>query len=202
VSATVIDFRTQGRPGAGEDAPGLGAFLLQLAGEPFLFARFSYADELTLHFGAAREAKHPKLRVAGLKYGSHVLRTRGSAWLLKPGARPIVVTEGLADFIDPAVLASEAKPITHREVEAGDFLTAGAMAVAVRLYAVHQVEGIGVRVGLSDGSAVVVIPTPDEQPPEGSPPGPELADWELQTPHGTAKVGPGRKWVLDPVPAA
>jgi len=195
VSATVIDVRELGQPGA-DNIPNLGAFLLQLVGEPFQFARFSYGDELTLHFGTLREATHPKLCAAGVKYGAYILRTRGSAWLIKPGAKPVIVTEGLQDAINPEAIKSWGKPLTHREVESNDFLIPGTWVVKLYSCPVDRVGGIGFRVDLSDGSSVIVIPTPTEPAKAESPTAPELADWELRTPHGTARVGPGQKWIL------
>jgi hypothetical protein len=47
---------------------------------------------------------------------------------------------------------------------------------------------------MSNGSSAFIIPTSDDDLPENLPNTPELADWELVTPFGTIKVGPGQKW--------
>src|SRR5687768_14011300 len=108
---TLIDYkaskkeaRKQGNRGG---LPELRAHLLQLVGEPYLLARMSYGDELTLHFGSRREAKQRRLRAAGVAYGSYILSARASAWLLKPGSLPAIVTFGL-----PANLALPGRPLT------------------------------------------------------------------------------------------
>ena len=46
----LIEFR-QATGLSHDDLPGLQANLAELVGEPFQFARISYGDELTLHFG-------------------------------------------------------------------------------------------------------------------------------------------------------
>src|SRR5438034_2444394 len=68
-----------------DDVQGLWALVQQLVGQPFLLLRPTYADELTLHFGAPRESLSPKL---GNKVrGTYVLALRGSFWLLFSGPR-------------------------------------------------------------------------------------------------------------------
>ena len=57
-----------------DDMPGLEACLTQLVGEPFRFARVSYGDELTLHFGDLRPQRSPKLQQ---QYGTYVLGVQG-----------------------------------------------------------------------------------------------------------------------------
>ena len=62
------------RPASGPssvDVSGLYGYLAELIGEPFRFARVSYGDELTLHFGDVKPVCSPKLK--GKLYGSYIL---------------------------------------------------------------------------------------------------------------------------------
>lgn len=173
-----------------------GAHLLQLVGEAFLFVRRSYGDELVLHFGervvgVPRKAKHGEFRY---EHGTCSLHLRGSAWAIKSGQVPTVVSGGLADDISKTL----GEPLRPANVEAETTIAPGARVTAVIPFRVERppVHGVGVKVDLSDGSSIVAIPTPDE-PPESPPEGTtlyEIADWELHTPQGTLQVGPGLKW--------
>ena len=58
-----------------DDLPGLFADLTQLVGEPFRFARVSYGDELTLHFGDLEQARSVKLK--DKRYGAYILGVAG-----------------------------------------------------------------------------------------------------------------------------
>jgi hypothetical protein len=177
-----------------------GAHLLQLVGEPFLFVRRSYGDELVLHFGeravgAPRKAKHGEFRY---EHGTFSLHLRGSAWVIKSGQAPAVISGGLEEEFSKAL----GEPLLPANVETEQTITPGARVTAVIPFRVERppVNGIGVRVDLSDGSSLVVVPTPEESP-EPAPAGTtlyEIADWELHTPHGTLQVGPGLKWHFTP----
>jgi hypothetical protein len=171
-----------------------GSHLLQLVGEPFLFLRRSYGDELVLHFGErlqgpVRRTKHGEFRY---EHGTHSLHLRGSFWVVKAG-----------DAVFAATTADEIVKLLGEPSRRGDVINEVSISVGARVTAVipfpvdrAAVQGIGVKVDLSDGSSVVVIPTPDE-PVEPIPEGTtvyETADWELHTPRGTLQVGPGRKW--------
>lgn len=168
----------------------LGSHLLRLVGEPFLFARRSYGDELVLHFGErhfgpVRRTKHGEFRY---EHGTYSLHLRGSAWVLKSGAVPGAVSGGL-----PAEIEKE----LGRPIETDPAIAAGARVTGVIPFAVERpaVKGFGLRVELSDGTTVVVIPTPDEPDADDLP---ALADWELDTPHGTLAAGPGSAWQFTP----
>ncbi|VTU00339.1 Uncharacterized protein OS=Cyanothece sp. (strain PCC 7425 / ATCC 29141) GN=Cyan7425_3221 PE=4 SV=1 [Gemmataceae bacterium] len=177
-----------------------GSHLLQLVGEPFLFLRRSYGDELVLHFGErllgpVRRTKHGEFRY---EHGTHSLHLRGSFWVVKAGDAVFAATT--AD----EVVKSLGEPSRRGDVVTEASITVGARVTAVIPFPVDRaaVQGIGVKVDLSDGSSVVVIPTPDE-PPESLPEGTtvdETADWELHTPRGALQIGPGRKWHFDPRP--
>jgi hypothetical protein len=192
VSATLVDIEEKVRSGV-RDVPTLNAFLMRFIGEPFLFARFGYGDEFSMHFGLSREAKHPKLRASGIKYGSYFIRTRGSGWLIKSSIGRIAF-EGVREQVNPAILAAGGTPISPQDIKLDDFLSTDSFVMDIYTCFVKQVNGIGFRVDMSDNSSVLVIPTADEPLPENSPDLPELSDWELETPYGMVRVGPGLKW--------
>ena len=169
--------------------------LLRLVGEPFLFLRRSYGDELVLHFGErilgpARVTKHGEFRYEHGTYGLHL---RGSAWVLKGGRIPDVFGGGRV--ADLKSLLGE--PMQPADVVAHAPVTPGARVTGVTPFTVGDPGvSIAVRVDLSDGSALVVLPTTEEDiepEPEGTTLH-ELADWEVRTPQGTLQVGPGLKW--------
>lgn len=177
-----------------------GAHLLQLVGEPFLFLSRGYGDELILHFGdralgPVRMTKHGEFRY---EHGTYSLHLRGSAWLIKAGASSVIFSAGMETDLTKAF----GEPIGRANAVAECPIMPGARPTAMNpfLYTRPGVDGIGLRVELSDGSTLIVIPTPDEpEPTAGLPPDTtvfELADWELKTPHFTLQVGPGQKWHL------
>jgi len=175
------------------DLPTLSSMVIQLVGEKYLFARFGYGDELTLHFGTPREAKNSVLRAKGIRYGTYILRSRGSGWLLKSGIGNIAF-DGVQDHLNPAILNSQLKLIDEKDIETGNFLTPGVLVYEPFICTVKQVDGIGLRLDMTDGSSVLIVPAPDEPLEANSPELPEIADWELETPLGTLRVGPGQQW--------
>ncbi len=86
MQTNLIDLRRTPKPSA-EDLAGLSACLAQLVGEPFRFARVSYGDELTLHFGDTRPARSPKLNDRFL-YGAYILFFRG--YVMRPYMESLV----------------------------------------------------------------------------------------------------------------
>jgi hypothetical protein len=157
--------------------------LSRLVGEPFLFARRSYGDELVLHFGEHR-ADPPRVikgREWRYEYGTYSLHLRGSEW----------VATGAAGTRDSSTIA-DGPPAIDLPVAAGSRVT------VVLPFPVDRpdVTGFCLRVELSDDSTLVVTPTPDDEPDATAPDGtplPPLADWELHTPFGNLVVGPGRE---------
>lgn len=154
--------------------------LLCLLGEPYLFARRSYGDELVLHFGERRTA--PPRMVKGrewrYEYGSYSLHLRGSAW----------VAMGAAGTRDSTTVADGPRDL-ELPTAAGARVTAALLSPVDR----PEVAGFGLRVELEDGSAIIVTPTPEDEPattPDGEALAP-LADWELHSPYGDLVVGPG-----------
>jgi hypothetical protein len=185
MSATLIDLRQSRNPG-GQDLDGLASVLAVLMGEPFQFARVSYGDELTLHFGDLRPALSPKLK--GKMYGAYVLGLRASAWLLKSGTVPVVIGTGSPH--------SFGQPIGEEELEAGTFVEPGSRIAEATPFEAKSSQKFGLQLRLTDGTVLIVLPSPeaaDQADDEDHEPI-ELADWELRTPHGLLKVGPKLAW--------
>ncbi len=191
MSTGLIDLRG----GTGErqdDLPGLRVKLVEVLGAPFQFARVSYGDELTIHFGDVRPARSRKLK--NLPYGTYVLGVRGSSWVLKSGLEPVVLGCGVVpiDGDRPNVI----RPLSNVELESGRYIEAGSRVLQAEPFSVRPVEGIGLQITMSDGSEIVVLPSgeePDEK--EGLL---ELADWNLVSPHGFIQAGPGLRWSFEP----
>ena len=167
----------------------LRALLRQLLGQPFLFFRISYGDELTVHLGESREYPHPKMRRR--RKGSHVLGARASAWYFRPGSQPIMFA-GVEDsrFDAPSV----AEKIDIREVESRSLVEVD--SVVSRVEVLPSPEGFGLALVFSDRSTLIIVPVPDS--PMSGPVDDEredVADWELFTPYNRyLRVGPGPRW--------
>ena len=194
---SVVDLRQSSRP----DSTGLGGlniYLSQLIGEPFLFLKVSYGNELTLHFGTPREAKSSKLK--DRTRGSYILSARGSAWRLKSEVASQLVVGGLSD---PGIASWLEKPISKENLEEGKYITSGARVVAANAF-VAPSGGFALLLVLSDDTSFILLPTDPELAFEGLPDDmPDkidyVADWELLTPHGYyLRVGPWLKWEYIP----
>lgn len=169
-----IDFRDIQEESA--DLALLDAYLQQIVGQPLLFIRFSYGDELTLHLGEPRAYRSSKMVAS--KRGEYVLGTRASPWHLRsPGGSAIAGTEDAM---------SAYTPISKKDVEDSNVIEVGALVV--RSTVVHDLHGIGLSLAFSDGSSLVLSPSAKDA-------NHELADWELFTPfERIVRVGPGEKW--------
>ena len=188
----LIDLR-QARAAAPDNLPGLQAYLAQLLGEPFRFARVSYGDELTLHFGDLRPARSPRLK--GQLYGAYVVGARGSPWLLKSGAEPLVLAAGVDLGNVPTGLG---KPVSKEEVETNPLIQPESRVLSVTPFVVRPVNGFGLQIRASDGGTLLLLPAlPEVEEPddEGLP---RLADWELSAPGGLLSAGPGLLWSFKP----
>ena len=181
------------------DLAGLVRHLSLLVGEPFHLARFSYGEELTMHFGEMKPTDHPKLR--HLRYGSFILGTRASTWVLKsPDGRSIVSDKEEI----PGESWADRRP-RKRAVEDDPLIRPGSRVVSAEPFAVRDV-GVGLRLAASDGSALTLVPAgpeaevetngADDLPPEYA--DLPVADWELFTPAGTLSAGPGVRWSFEP----
>lgn len=185
MSARLIDMR-QAHDSPRSDAGGLRALLTPLVGEPFRFARVSYGDELTLHFGDVSAAPSGKLK--GRPYGAYVLGLRASEWVLKSGSEPLVLTTG----------AGGGNPIRNEELEANPLIQPDGRVLSVTAFVVKPNDVFGLELRTSDGSTLLVVPPAigmDSPADEGLP---EVADWELSSPHGFLSAGPGLNWSFQP----
>ena len=191
----LIDLRQAQEPSQ-DNLAGLYAYLTQLAGEPFRFARVSYGDELTLHFGDLKPARSPKL--GDKLYGSYILGVRGSTWVLKSGSDALVVS--LDEVCDPSLPASFGKPLRKEELESATFVESGSRVLEAAPFVVKPAEGFGLQLRMSDGSALLILPSfPDTESAEPEDEElPRLADWELSTPRGLLNAGPSLKWSFTP----
>lgn len=192
MASNLIDL-CQAEGSSHDDIPGLHACLSQLIGEPFRFARVSYGDELTLHFGDLRPGRSPKLRHK--PYGSYILGLRGSSWVLKSGAEPVVITTGVV--FEPAP-PSFGQPLRKEELEAGRFVEPESRVLAASPFVVKPVDRFGLQLRMSDGSTLLVLPTAPGPEEEEDKELPELADWELATPRGLLSAGPDLQWSFTP----
>jgi hypothetical protein len=192
MTASLFDLRNVPHQSP-DDYVGLQAALAQVVGEPFRFARVSYGDELTLHFGDLRPARSPKLHRQ--PYGALILGMRGSPWVLKAGSEPLVLTAGALPEFVPAKFG---KPLSNEELESKQFVEPESRVVLATPFIVKPVNGFGLQLRLSDGSSLLVLPTAHEPDDEKDEALPELADWELLTPRGLLSVGPGLKWSFKP----
>ena len=185
----LIDLREIRGPTTGALAD-LQAYLLQLEGQPFLFTRVTYGDELSLHFGAPQEFHSPKIRRR--VRGSYVLTARASAWRLHSMPAGCIV---YADLLPYPAGPSARKTVGARDLEQLTLIRPGARVVSADILGFRLPWGIELGVSFSDGSTFFLTPLPPGNQAangEGLPP---IADWELFTPHGRVLlVGPGFQW--------
>jgi hypothetical protein len=172
-----------------EDPNELTVLLTQLLGQPFLFFRVSYGDELALHLGESREYSHPKMK--HLRKGSYILSARASAWYMRPDSQPIMYA-GAGDLTDDATSVSQKVDI--REIESRPLVKPGEVVARVDL--LPSSDGFGLALVLSDRSTLIIVP-PSAPPSMDADDDEEdnVADWELFTPyHRYLRVGPGPRW--------
>ena len=172
----------------------LQACLTQLVGESFRFARVSYGDELTLHFGDLRPARSPKLR--NKPYGAYILGVRGSPWVVKSGSEPLVLAAGINGENLPSGLG---KPIRKEELEANPLIPPESRVLMVTPFFVKPVNGFGLQLRFSDGSTLLILPTLAESESDEASLEIALADWELSSPQGLLSAGPGLNWSFKPL---
>jgi hypothetical protein len=178
-----------------DDLTGLGMYLQQLVGEPFLFFRESYGGELTIHFGIPKERKSPKLK--NRVRGSYVLSVRGSLWMM------VAAEKGTLVLSDPPkqVSAAELKKLSPLDIEASPVVSPGSPLVWALPYADDLSGGIGLALGFSDQTRFIIRPEPpySAEATSDNEDLPEIADWEMYTPIGRClTVGPGQKWAYLP----
>ena len=184
--AATVDFRGTA-PRTRDDIRGLRPYLFQLVGEPFLFARESYGEELTLHFG--REVEQRGIRGRRLTEGTHILTLRASAWAAK--------SVPWAAYVTDDVVATGGVPVTLNEVEQRPLVTPGERVLSIEARTFRGIGwpgGIELGIRFSDGSFLEITPRHDPAEPDS-----DLADWELFTPYQRyIKAGPGVQWEYAP----
>ncbi len=173
----------------------LNAYLQQIVGQPLLDIRFTYGEELTLHFGVAQPDALPWQSKA--VWGSYLVTTRGSAWVLStpsPHAR-VFASNPLSGAATPCGRSAETSLM-----EAESVRLRGALIVRAEATSIEQpppppsAVGFVLRLHLSEGSSFVVLPAVDDED-DGEDLGEPVADWEVVTPHGKfLRVGPGLQW--------
>ncbi|HET6882360.1 MAG TPA: hypothetical protein VFI31_19500 [Pirellulales bacterium] len=175
------------------DAAALRGYLQPLVGEPFLQARFSYGDELTLHFGQPRKPQSREL--VTLEEGSFIVAARGSAWYFKTANGPTIIMATNAGR--PPVVNGFAQ-LTTEVVESSQLAQRGARIIAADAGMAPTgatAAGFTCALLLSDGSSLLILPE-TESALDAEQAALEVADWEIfMTPHDRyLRVGPGPKW--------
>ncbi|MBX9680054.1 MAG: hypothetical protein K2X38_14930 [Gemmataceae bacterium] len=174
----------------GTDLVLLQAYLQPLIGQPFLHFRFSYGDEVGLHFGDPHPYSFPKMK--HLTKGSFILGTRASKWLFSAPSRSLVILGCDDRRFDSQ---SSLRTLSKIDLETTDVLQPGKVVESVSL--IHgsifglAATGIGLSLRFSNGTSLAIIPSP----PENSASEGDIADWEFFTPYDRyLRVGPGQKW--------
>ncbi len=207
MTANLIDLRHT-REAAPDTPPDLQTYLAQLVGEPFRFARVSYGDELTLHFGDLKPARSPKLK--NRFYGAYILGVRASMWILKSGTVPLARIygfdsgESLGETGKPIGKEDKGKPMSKeqkKDIEAEPLIQSGSRVKLASPFVVKPENRFGLQLGFSDGSTIHIMPAPlgADAPEEAEDYAlPELADWEVISPNGLLSAGPGLIWAFKP----
>jgi len=185
----LYDLRAPAAPKQ-SDLAGLEKQLSSLVGQPFRFVQVSYGDELTLHFGDVQPAKNPLLK--GMPFGETILGVCGSHWVFKSGTEPIVICAG-----DHGAQPELGPTLTNAELEEKSVVVPGSRVVSATPFVVLPIRGFGLDLRLSDGSSLLVLPTPPDPNPPGEEPLAPLADWELLTPRGLISAWPNLKWTYE-----
>ena len=160
-----------------------------LVGQPYLFSRAAYQNELTVHFGDRRSYSNAKM--SGQTRGTHVLSLRASAWVLQSGVRPVMVSDGLTP-LDSAGDPQAGQPINPAVLESGNFVAPGATVERAEPLEIqgNALGAVALSVRLTDGTSLTVFPAATD-------PSETLSDWELLTPHGLLRVGPGNRFAIE-----
>jgi hypothetical protein len=181
-----------------DDRIELGILLRQLIGQPFLFFRVSYGDELMVHLGELREYTQPKMK--HLRKGSSVLAARASNWYFRPESQPIMYA-----WADSTIeISSISQKLDIREIESRPLIKSG--SVVARADVLPSPDGFGLALAFSDRSTLIIVPSsPPPSTDSIEKAEDDIADWELFTPyHRYLQVGPGLRWayLADDAPAS
>jgi hypothetical protein len=167
--------------------------LAELIGKPLQFARISYGDELTLHFGDLMPARSPKLK--GYEYGTHIVRVRGSWWFLVIAKKLFVGSRyGSKDSRSNGLSIGNKKSI-EETIRAHQGISVKSVYTT---FVVKHAPLIGLCITMSDGGVLDINPCYRDADELEKDKRTELSDWDILTPEGLLSVGPGCKWNFEP----
>lgn len=172
----------------------LKLYLQQIVGQPFLFFRESYGDELTIHLGHPKERK--SLRLKNRVRGSYVVTVRGSLWTMVAAETGMLILSDPPKELNGAALTK----LSFNELQQTPLLSRDANVVWATPFD-DLSGGIALALGFSDHSRFIIRPASQHSDEVSSEDGelPEIADWEIYTPIGRyLRVGPGQKWAYLP----
>ena len=107
-----------------------------------------------------------------------------------------MVVDGGA-LVDPLATAL-GTPLRREELEYRTWIEPGSRVLSASPFVVRPADGIGLSLRLSDGSSLSVLPAIPDADESDDQLLPELADWELLSPIGLLRAGPGLKWSFEP----
>jgi hypothetical protein len=114
----------------------------------------------------------------------------------------VIITAGVLHNTPPPAfgkpLSKFGNPLSKEELEAGKFIEPESRVLVATPFVVKPVEGFGLQLRMSDGSTLLILPTPPEPDQPGDEELPQLADWELSTPRGLLSAGPNLEWSFQP----
>jgi len=173
----------------------LAQYLDRLTGKPFQFARFSYGDELTLHFGDVRIEKLTKL--VSLPYGEFMLGARASE-VRRAKFDPAVRRLHFAEM--PTAWSP---PLTRADVESSPIFSSDCFVISALAFRVEPDVGFGFQLVMSSGEAVAILPDTSPDAEDEADDGlPDIADWEIFMPGGYLSAGPGLRWSFEKLPTS
>lgn len=143
-----------------------------MVGQPYLFAKYSYGNELTIHFGKAFEHHYGNRQWT---IGSHVLSLRASPWIFHSLPQQMVIVnfdENYQPVIDNTFVKS-GTTVTHIS--------------AFTIVGDENRKGIALIIHFEDGSLFQALPISSDE---------TISDWELLMPNKLIKVR-GSKWEAD-----
>src|SRR5579883_3104434 len=129
------------------DLSELNALLQQVVGQPFLFFRVSYGDELRLHLGDVKCYSSPKMQ--GRTRGSYIIGARASSWIVVSAPRHLLATSGDGGSGRPETPAT-ARAVDLKTIETGGFITPGSIVTSAG--ADRSAPGLSFQLRCSDGS--------------------------------------------------